>query len=226
MKNTILPLEIKLTNYQLKKLANTKILIIEDDPLIAEDLADLVERADYQVVGIAYKAESAFKLLRTTSPDLILLDINLNSELSGIDLAHFINKNYQIPFIYVTSFSDRDTIERVRETHPMGYLVKPFNEQSLYTTLEIALANFAQFQRVDKLQLSLENLNQKLLAPITEREFATLELLLKGKSNKQIANELYVSPNTVKTHVSNIFSKLEVDSRSKAILHVNQMFVN
>lgn len=207
-------------------MAAIKILIVEDEPLIAEDLVDLLERADYHVLGIAYKAETALKKLQTYTPDIVLLDINLNGKLSGIDVAHLINKHYQLPFIYITSFADRDTIEKVRETHPMGYLVKPFNEQSLYTTLEIALYNFAQFHRASQMHLSLEHLNKKLLSPITEREFETLKLLLKGKSNKQIATDLFVSPNTVKTHVSNLFSKLDVDSRSKVILHVSNMFNN
>jgi AmiR/NasT family two-component response regulator len=99
--------------------------------------------------------------LSSNTPDIVLLDINLGSNIDGIDIAEIINKRYQIPFIYLTSYADRSTVDRAKHTRPMGYIVKPFDERDLFTTLEIALFNFSQAQ--PKIELSLDHLNTKLL---------------------------------------------------------------
>ena len=204
-------------------MSEIKVLIVEDEVLIANDIADLLEDEDYIVSGIAYNSKKALEQLRQNQPDIVLLDIELNSELSGIDLAKIINKQYNLPFIYLTSFSDKATIEKVKSTNPMGYLVKPFEGKTLMTTLEIALFNYAQLWKRKRPSLTKRLINQQLYTPLTEREFATLLQLLEGKSNKQIAEELFVSTNTVKTHLSNIYLKLDVKSRSMLFIQVNKL---
>lgn len=200
-----------------------RVLIVEDEPLIAEDLAEILRQAGYQIADIAYDSDQAIQALQSCQLDLVILDIDLSSALSGIQLGALINEKHQLPFIYLTSFSDRATIQRVKATNPMGYLVKPFDEKTLIATLEIALFNFAELWKEKSPPLSLDILNQKLLTALTEREFACLEQLLLGKTNKEIAEGLFVSKNTIKTHLSNLFLKLNVNSRAQVFTRVHEL---
>ncbi|MFK7951946.1 MAG: LytR/AlgR family response regulator transcription factor [Ekhidna sp.] len=116
-----------------------KIFIVEDDSLIAEDIKMMLEDLGYKVVGKAFNAESALTRIKTSCPDLILLDIELAGEMSGIDLAEIINLKHQIPFIYLTSYYDDATLEKVKSTSPAGYILKPFDENDLKVSIELAL---------------------------------------------------------------------------------------
>ena len=119
-----------------------RVLIVEDEPIIAKDLSYTLEDIGYEVAGIAYEADSALQILENQDVDLALLDINIDGDINGIQVGEKIADKYNIPFIYVTSFSDKDTIHKAANTEPMGYLVKPINEKDLLSTIEIALYNF------------------------------------------------------------------------------------
>ncbi len=202
-----------------------KILIVEDEPLIAEHIATYLNNSDFMVSGIAYDDEEARQLLRTSSPDAVILDINLDGETDGIQLAEFINKNYQLPFLFLTSYADRETLERAKKVEPWGYIVKPFNEKTLQATLEIAISNFAQ--RTNQLVpgIQLEKINRHLPTPLTPREFEVLQLIYKGQTNRQIAETLYVSANTIKRHINNAYLSLEATSRSTAIARLRELML-
>lgn len=202
-----------------------KILIVEDEPLIAEHIATYLNNSDFMVSGIAYDDEEARQLLRTSSPDAVILDINLDGETDGIQLAEFINKNYQLPFLFLTSYADRETLERAKKVEPWGYIVKPFNEKTLQATLEIAISNFAQ--RTNQLVpgIQLEKINRHLPTPLTPREFEVLQLIYKGQTNRQIAEALYVSSNTIKRHINNAYLSLEATSRSTAIARLRELML-
>ncbi len=121
-----------------------KILLVEDELIIAEDMTNMLERIGYEVIGSAIDFEEAIEILETEKPDLILLDVNLGGKRDGIDLAEEINKRFDIPFIFTTSYADGPTIERAKKTHPINYLVKPFKQGQLYTAIEIAMLNLAK----------------------------------------------------------------------------------
>ena len=121
---------------------NISVLIVEDEPLIADDLSFTLQDIGYHVAGIALSAEEAIGILNESSVDLVLLDINIQGEKDGIDLAQIINKDYFLPFIFLTSYSDKATLERAKRTNPLAYLVKPINEKDLLTTIEIAINNY------------------------------------------------------------------------------------
>ena len=103
-----------------------QIVIVEDELIIAEDVSNMLTRKGYEVMGIAMDYDEAIAILKVNKPDLILLDINLNSKKDGIDLANTINEFYGIPFIFTTSYSDSATLERAKKSNPINYLVKPF----------------------------------------------------------------------------------------------------
>ncbi len=119
-----------------------RILIVEDNVIIADDMQSMLEEIGYEIVDNVIVYEQAEEVLRTQQVDLVLIDIILASDKTGIDLGKHIRENYDIPFIFVTSNSDRATVENAKVVKPNGYLVKPFEQQDLYTSIEIALSNF------------------------------------------------------------------------------------
>ncbi|MBV9987758.1 MAG: response regulator [Chitinophagaceae bacterium] len=120
-----------------------KILIVEDESLVAMDMTDTLKRLGYEVLPSAMYYEEALVQLDTGKPDLVLLDINLGEGKTGIDLAYVLNTKYQLPFVFVTSHSDRHTVSDAVAAQPSGYLVKPFDADDLFTSIEVAIANFA-----------------------------------------------------------------------------------
>ncbi|QWX85468.1 response regulator [Cellulophaga sp. HaHaR_3_176] len=119
-----------------------KILIVEDNVIIADDMQSMLEEIGYEIVDNVIVYEQAVEVLKTKQVDLVLIDIILASDKTGIDLGKHIRENYNIPFIFVTSNSDRATVENAKTVKPNGYLVKPFEQQDLYTSIEIALSSF------------------------------------------------------------------------------------
>jgi len=119
-----------------------KILIVEDNVIIADDMQSMLEEIGYEVVDNVIVYEQAIEVLKNNHVDLVLIDIILASDKTGIDLGKHIRQNYNIPFIFVTSNSDKATVENAKTVKPDGYLVKPFEQQDLYTSIEIALSNF------------------------------------------------------------------------------------
>ncbi len=119
-----------------------RILIVEDNVIIADDMQSMLEEIGYEIVDNVIVYEQAEEVLKTQQVDLVLIDIILASDKTGIDLGKHIRENYDIPFIFVTSNSDRATVENAKTVKPNGYLVKPFEQQDLYTSIEIALSNF------------------------------------------------------------------------------------
>ncbi|MEB8329284.1 response regulator [Flavobacteriaceae bacterium KMM 6897] len=126
-----------------------KILIVEDNVIIADDMQSMLEEIGYEIVDNVIVYEQAVEVLKNNQVDLVLIDIILASDKTGIDLGKHIRENYNIPFIFVTSNSDRATVENAKTVKPNGYLVKPFEQQDLYTSIEIALSSFNYSEKGD-----------------------------------------------------------------------------
>lgn len=105
-------------------------------------MQSMLEEIGYEIVDNVIVYEQAVEVLKHKEVDLVLIDIILASDKTGIELGKHIRENYDIPFIFVTSNSDRATVENAKTVKPNGYLVKPFEQQDLYTSIEIALSNF------------------------------------------------------------------------------------
>lgn len=115
-----------------------KILISEDEVIIAEDIAASLEELGYETCAID-SGEDTIDMIRETQPDLVLLDINLRGGADGVDIGSRIKEEFNIPFIYLTAYADHATVDRAKKTEPDGFLVKPFDEKSLRSAIEIAL---------------------------------------------------------------------------------------
>ena len=118
-----------------------KVIIVEDEPLIAEDIAFTLKKNNFKVINIFYSFEDVIQEIETSFPDVILMDINLNGSTEGIELAKIIRNEFQIPVVYLTSYSDNRTIQEAKLTEPAGYVVKPFSEGGLCASLEVAVYN-------------------------------------------------------------------------------------
>lgn len=154
---------------------SNKVLIVEDELIVANDLRLILERAGYKVTGIAASFEEAEELLQQTKPDLVLLDIRLKGELSGIDLARKL-KAQNIPFIYLSANSSQKILEEAKTTVPYGFLVKPFRKRDLLVTLDIA---WYRHQYSLESRLHQEDLLKKQIADISNEVIDSQSKLLK-----------------------------------------------
>jgi len=126
-----------------------KILIVEDEGIVALDLQDRLEQLGYEVCGIADTAKIALKMAAKHSPDLVLMDIVLKGERDGISAARQINELFGIPVVFLTAYADEKTLARAKKSHPHGYIVKPFNAQMLRSNIEMALHRHEVDQALD-----------------------------------------------------------------------------
>jgi DNA-binding LytR/AlgR family response regulator len=117
------------------------VLIVEDEVIIAKRIERELLTRNFRVAGIAVDEEEALAILKTNIVDIVVLDVQINGLTSGIDLAKTIKIDYQLPFVYLTSFSDEETKESIIESGALGYLLKPVNYNNLITTLELGYAN-------------------------------------------------------------------------------------
>ncbi|MDJ0556209.1 MAG: EAL domain-containing protein [Microcoleaceae cyanobacterium MO_207.B10] len=120
-------------------MSKSKIMIVEDESIIAEDLADSLRTMGYTVVDIVSSGEEAILIAAEKQPNLILMDVMLQGEIDGVTAAEQIQSSLQIPIIFLTAYTDNKTLQRVKATNPFGYIVKPFEERNLHLTIEIAL---------------------------------------------------------------------------------------
>lgn len=119
------------------------VLVVEDQLIIAQDIKLSLMDMGHEIVGIARSYQDAIALIQQKKIDLAILDIKIKGQRSGLDIARFLKVNHpEIPFIFLTSFADRKTVADAREVKPYGYIVKPFAEEDLFTTVEMAMANF------------------------------------------------------------------------------------
>ena len=120
----------------------TKILIVEDEAIVAKDISVCLEKIGYEVIATFSKGEKALHFLKKNKPDLVLMDIMLAGNISGIEASAEIKKKHDIPVVFLTAYADEKTIERAKVTEPYGYVIKPFKEIDLRTSIEMALYKF------------------------------------------------------------------------------------
>ncbi|MGI9240016.1 MAG: hybrid sensor histidine kinase/response regulator [Verrucomicrobiales bacterium] len=118
----------------------TRILVVEDERVIGRDVQNTLVQLGYVVPDVARTGEEALELVGQIEPDLVLMDIRLSGDLDGIETAARIKSDYGSPVIFLTALADHETIARAKETEPYGYLLKPFNDRELQSTVEMAVS--------------------------------------------------------------------------------------
>ena len=130
------------------QLTSRKILIVEDEKVVALDLKRRLTKLGYSVIGTASNADKVIELLKDSLPDVILMDIHIQGDKDGIELAEIINAHYSIPIIYLTAYSEEATLDRARSTRPYGYLLKPFSERELHVAIQVSMERFESDEKV------------------------------------------------------------------------------
>lgn len=115
------------------------VFIVEDEKITAEDISEIVTKLGYRVLGTARSGEKALEVLAKDRPDLVLMDIHLSGTIDGIETAGQIRTLYDIPVIFLTAHADDESLERAQVTEPYGYIIKPFDELELHSTIKMAL---------------------------------------------------------------------------------------
>ncbi len=148
-----------------------KILIVEDERIIAEDINRILRRYGYSVVGIASSGEQAIASAKKLKPDIILMDIVLSGSISGIDAAQKINEERLIPIIYITSYMDINNLQSVKDTETFAYIMKPFSERELFVAIELAEYKF----RMESILIDTKDKIEKLYAVASKLTSLTTE---------------------------------------------------
>ncbi|MFM6154851.1 MAG: response regulator, partial [Sphaerospermopsis kisseleviana] len=146
-------------------MTNAKILIVEDELLIANNIARKLTKLGYEIVDMVSSGRDAIYIAGEKRPDLVLMDIVIKGEMDGIETAEKLYQRYGIPVIYLTAYADSETINRAKSTTPFGYILKPFKDEELQASIAIALqkrqAELEEKQEyIGKIQKAEEKLNQ------------------------------------------------------------------
>jgi PAS domain S-box-containing protein len=158
-------------------MAAAKILVVEDERITGEDIKMGLESAGYTVPSIVSSGEEAIQEVEKFLPDLVLMDIRLNGEMDGIEAAENIRSRFKIPVIYLTAYSDENTVKRAKETQPSGFIIKkpfgflhkPFDDNELQTAIEITLKH----HELEKKFSSPDQWIQKMLSNISDAVIST-----------------------------------------------------
>ena len=116
------------------------ILVVEDEMLVAMDIRNKLKALGYEVRGVVATGEEAIRRAEETRPDLVLMDIQLNGRINGVEAARVIRQQFRLPVVFLTAYHDSETLEQVKDVDPSGYLLKPFEGRHLRTAVELALA--------------------------------------------------------------------------------------
>jgi len=140
---------------------NARVLVAEDEVLVAKDIENHLTRLGYDVVAIARSGAEALQQASDTSPDLLLMDVKLRGDMDGIDAAEKIQAQFDVPVVYLTAFADENTLRRAKATGPFGYILKPFDVKDLRITIEMALYKHQMEKRLreseERLRMLIEN---------------------------------------------------------------------
>lgn len=152
---------------------SAKILVVEDERIIASGIQKDLESMGYIVTGIASSGPQAIEKAGMGQPDLVLMDIVLKGDMDGIEAAHEIINRYDIPIIYLTAYADEEILERAMVTEPYGYLIKPFNDSELKANIEMALYKHkAEIERKEVMKNKLmDDYYQFIVNSIHESKF-------------------------------------------------------
>lgn len=117
----------------------TNVLVVEDESIVSKDIQHSLKKLGYNVVGAAATGEKAIELAQEFNPDIVLMDIMLKGDMNGIEAAEQIRTTMNIPVIYLTAYADEGTLARAKVTEPCGYIIKPFKEIDIHTSIEMAI---------------------------------------------------------------------------------------
>ncbi|HUS75469.1 MAG TPA: response regulator, partial [Methanothrix sp.] len=179
-----------------------KILVVEDEGIVAMDIKNRLMRLGYDVPSIALAGEEAVEKAAKICPDLVLMDIMLKGEMDGIEAARQIHERLDIPIVYLTAFSDEDTLQRAKITGPFGYIIKPFEDRELHVALDIALYKH-KMERIlreseGELRKSRDDLEIRVQERTAELAAANKDLMEEMAEREKVERALHESESRLK----------------------------
>lgn len=159
-------------------MAKINVLVVEDESIVSKDIQHSLKKLGYNVVGASSTGEKAIELALGARPDVILMDIMLKGEMNGIEAADEIRKTCSIPVIFLTAYADESTLSKAKITEPYGYILKPFKEIDLHTTIEMAIYKHGREQEVVK--------ERDLLFSLVENKDSSQKGYIFVKSNSKL----------------------------------------
>ena len=206
-------------------MAPIKILIVDDHTMVRDGLNTMLScQDDFEVVGEATNGREATVMARDLTPDVILMDLRM-PVMSGVDAMRIIGKDSpDIKIIVLTTFDTDEYIYDAIEAGARGYLLKDTSREELFSAVRAVCRGESQIQPgvAAKLLNRFQKLSRQGPDTLSDREIEVLQLIARGSSNKGIAGELMITESTVKTHVANIFHKMNVNHRTEAVTQALQ----
>lgn len=186
------------------KMSNVDILIVEDEIIVAKDIEQTLSHNGFKVVGIAGNFEKAGEEFSKHQPGLIICDINLRSGLTGIDFIKKVSEFKKVPVIYLSAYSDEETLKKVVSTHPGSYITKPFTNEQLLVAVKMVL-NAGSHKEENSFSGNKP----------TKRELEIIKCIASGMTSHEISAKLGICFETVQTHRKKILGKNHVHSSSE-----------
>lgn len=212
-----------------------KVLLVEDESIIAMHIQTILTELGYEVTGVLPSGEDAIVSVRQTRPDILLLDIRLRGEMDGIETARHINLEYDIPVVYITAHSDHETVERAKLTEPCGYILKPVNENRIYTEIELAYNKHVYMKKLresnDRYEMLFNSSNDSVSLIRLERNGrpgrfievndVTCRTLMYSREELLSMNYMDIIPRNEQDYVLGMFKKLS--NRRRTLFEVTHL---
>ncbi|WP_129730845.1 response regulator transcription factor [Ectobacillus funiculus] len=213
----------------------TKVMIVDDQAMVREGFRLILSmHEEIDIVGEAENGEELLKLLENMLPDVILMDIRM-PVMNGIDTLKIVKETYPaVKVIILTTFNEDEYIFNGLKYGADGYILKDSNSKEIIKAIRAAcegnmLLHSQVSSKISKVLHSMElasvdenRLQEQLGNPLTPREIEVVELLMEGKSNKQIGSVLFLTEGTVKNYISRILDKLELNNRTELVLYLQK----
>lgn len=199
-------------------MSGENILVVDDDRTTANVMRLYLENFGFMVPDTAFSGADAIEKAKKLKPDLVLMDIRLGKGLDGIDAAEAIMKKLHIPVIYVTAYSDEETLNRAQMTNPYGFINKPLRDMDLKTTVRFALDKNKQNPDKKDSPLLEDVLHQ--VYNLTPAESRVVSQLLDDPDVEATAKALHISVSTVRTHLKHIYRKTDTNRQSSLFLKI------
>lgn len=131
-------------------MSKINVLVVEDESIVSKDIQHSLKKLGYNVIGAASNGKRALEIFTEEIPDIVLMDIMIKGDMNGIEVAEIVKKQYNIPVIFLTAYADESTLGKAKITEPYGYIIKPFKEIDLHTTIEMAIYKHQKATELEK----------------------------------------------------------------------------
>lgn len=195
-----------------------KVLIVDNDPMVTESLALIVEKSGHNVVGVGNNGQEGIDLYKTNKPDVVLMDIQMENK-NGIDAVKEIMAfNSSAKILILTTFKDEEYIADALKSGAKGYILKQ-NVDSLIPSLEAVFAGNSVFDSEITVKINNNGLGEFNDDKLNDREILITGLIAEGLNNKEIADKLYLSEGTLRNYISEILNKLQLRNRTEIAIY-------